>query len=110
MAELLRNGGHEEQRRKPEQDGCTAGYGCVSGNSGNSPEATKDGSSWGWEWPVIMRQPVKEPTSRKAYWSNAANAGVQSNWALTKERLINWGFYDIATAYQSTARQLLKPP
>jgi len=23
------------------------------------------------------------------------------NWALNKERLIHWGFYDLATAYQS---------
>ena len=37
--------------------------------------------------------------SRKAYW-RMANAGVVKR-ALTKERLINWGFYDIATAYQS---------
>ena len=37
--------------------------------------------------------------SRKAYW-RMANAGVIKR-ALTKERLINWGFYDLATAYQS---------
>ena len=37
--------------------------------------------------------------SRKAYW-RMANAGVVKR-ALTKERLINWGFYDLATAYQS---------
>ena len=37
--------------------------------------------------------------SRKAYW-RMANTGVV-NRALTKERLINWGFYDLATAYQS---------
>ena len=36
---------------------------------------------------------------RKGYWFNAGNKAV--NWALSKERLINWGFYDIATAYQS---------
>jgi RNA-directed DNA polymerase len=23
------------------------------------------------------------------------------NWALSKERLIHWGFYDLASAYQS---------
>ena len=37
--------------------------------------------------------------SRKAYW-RMANSGVVKN-ALTKERLIHWGFYDLATAYQS---------
>lgn len=46
---------------------------------------------------------------RKGYWFNAGNKAV--NWALSKERLINWGFYDLATAYQSIhARQLLKTP
>ena len=37
--------------------------------------------------------------SRKAYWRMAGNGVVQR--ALTKERLIHWGFYDLATAYQS---------
>lgn len=37
--------------------------------------------------------------SRKAYWRMARNGVV--NRALTKERLINWGFYDLSTAYQS---------
>ena len=36
---------------------------------------------------------------RKGYWFNAGNKAV--NWALSKERLIHWGFYDLATAYQS---------
>ena len=36
---------------------------------------------------------------RKGYWFNAGNKAV--NWALNKERLINWGFYDLTTAYQS---------
>ena len=36
---------------------------------------------------------------RRGYWFNAKNKAV--NWALSKERLINWGFYDLATAYQS---------
>ena len=36
---------------------------------------------------------------RKGYWFNAGNKAV--NWALNKERLINWGFYDLSTAYQS---------
>ena len=36
---------------------------------------------------------------RKGYWFNAGNKAV--NWALSKEKLINWGFYDLATAYQS---------
>ena len=37
--------------------------------------------------------------SRKAYWRMAGSGVVQR--ALTKERLIHWGFYDLATAYQS---------
>ena len=37
--------------------------------------------------------------SRKAYWRMARNGVV--NRALAKERLINWGFYDLSTAYQS---------
>jgi group II intron reverse transcriptase/maturase len=37
--------------------------------------------------------------SRKAYW-RMANTGVVKT-ALTKERLICWGFYDLAAAYQS---------
>ena len=37
--------------------------------------------------------------SRKAYW-RMANAGVVKR-ALTKERLIRWGFYDLTSAYQS---------
>ena len=36
---------------------------------------------------------------RKGYWLNAGNKAV--NWALRKERLISWGYYDLATAYQS---------
>ena len=36
---------------------------------------------------------------RKGYWFNAGNKAV--NWALDKERLISWGYYDLATAYQS---------
>ena len=35
---------------------------------------------------------------RKGYWFNAGNKAV--NWALNKERLINWGYYDLATAYR----------
>ena len=36
---------------------------------------------------------------RKGYWFNAGNKAV--NWALSKERLIHWGFYELTTAYQS---------
>lgn len=36
---------------------------------------------------------------RKGHWFNAGNKAV--NWALSKERLISWGYYDLATAYQS---------
>ena len=37
--------------------------------------------------------------SRKAYWRMAGCGVVQ--WALNKKRLIDWGYYDLATAYQS---------
>ena len=37
--------------------------------------------------------------SRKSYW-RMSNTGVVKR-ALTKERLINWGYYDLTTAYQS---------
>lgn len=37
--------------------------------------------------------------SRKAHWRMAGSGVVQR--ALTKERLTHWGFYDLATAYQS---------
>lgn len=37
--------------------------------------------------------------SRKSYW-RMSNVGVIKR-ALTKQRLINWGFYDLSTAYQS---------
>ena len=37
--------------------------------------------------------------SRKGYWFLSANRAV--NWALSKERLIRWGFYDLSNAYQS---------
>ena len=37
--------------------------------------------------------------SRKSYWRTAHTPSIQ--WALSKERLIHWGFYDLASAYQS---------
>ena len=37
--------------------------------------------------------------SRKSYWRTAHTPSIQ--WALSKERLIHWGFYDLAIAYQS---------
>ena len=37
--------------------------------------------------------------SRKGYWFLSGNKAV--NWALSKERLIRWGFYDLSNAYQS---------
>ena len=37
--------------------------------------------------------------SRKGYWFLSGNKAV--NWALSKERLIRWGFCDLTTAYQS---------
>ncbi len=37
--------------------------------------------------------------SRRAYWYVSGMSAV--NRALTKERMINSGFYDLATAYRS---------
>ena len=37
--------------------------------------------------------------SRKSYWRMSGSGVLQR--ALTKQRLINWGFYDLSTAYQS---------
>ena len=37
--------------------------------------------------------------SRKGYWYLSNNKAVK--WALSKERLIRWGFYDLSNAYQS---------
>jgi len=36
---------------------------------------------------------------RKGYWFNSRNKAV--TWALNKERLISWEFYDLQNAYQS---------
>ena len=41
----------------------------------------------------------KEAYSRKSYWRTVHTPSIQ--WALSKERLIHWGFYDVAIAYQS---------
>ena len=46
--------------------------------------------------------------SRRGHWFTTYTLAV--NMAMTKERLINSGFYDLATAYQFVARQLMKPP
>ena len=48
---------------------------------------------------VDSRYAATIANDRKGYWFNAGNKAV--NWALSKERLINWGFYDLTTAYQS---------
>lgn len=37
--------------------------------------------------------------SRKSYWRTAHTPSIQ--WTLSKERLIHWGFYDLAIEYQS---------
>ncbi len=41
----------------------------------------------------------QEGNSRRGYWFTTHTVAV--NMAMTKERLINSGFYDLATAYQS---------
>ena len=41
----------------------------------------------------------KAANSRRGYWFTTHTVVI--NMAMTKERLINSGFYDLATAYQS---------
>ena len=41
----------------------------------------------------------KAANSRHGYWFTTNTVAI--NMAMTKERLINSGFYDLATAYQS---------
>lgn len=48
---------------------------------------------------VSSRYAATIACDRKEYWFNAGNKAV--NWALSKERLINRGFYDLAAVYQS---------
>ena len=40
----------------------------------------------------------KAANSRRGYWFTTYTVAI--NMAMTKERLINSGFYDLATAYQ----------
>ena len=40
----------------------------------------------------------KAANSRRGYWFTTHTVAI--NMAMTKERLINSGFYDLATAYQ----------
>ena len=41
----------------------------------------------------------KAANSRRGYWFTTHTVAI--NMAMTKERLINSGFYDLAAAYQS---------
>ena len=41
----------------------------------------------------------KTANSRRGHWFNSNLIAVK--WAVSKERLINGGFYDLTTAYQS---------
>ena len=95
MAELLRDSGHEEQHGKPERMAV--------------PPDT-DVYLEQWKLPrtrmrkliglgVDSHYAATIAYDRKGYWFNAGSKAV--NWTLSKERLINWGFYDLATAYQS---------
>ena len=95
MDELLWNSRHEEQHRKPEWMAVppdtnvyletveTARYTQTQANGLRLPEWVASECAY----------------SRKSYWRMAGSGVVQR--ALTKERLINWGFYDLTTADQS---------
>lgn len=76
-------------------DGCTVAYVCASGSSGN-----------------CLRHDLEYYVGSK-YRNSGISDGQHSEWllvdgshrgvkmALTKERLTIWGFYVLATAYQS---------
>ena len=77
-------------------DGSITEYVCVYGNSGRNLERI---------YKNLVRLGIPEhyaatiANSRRKYWYISNNKAVI--WALNKERLINSGFYDLATAYQS---------
>ena len=95
MAELLRYSGHEEKHRRPER---------------LAVQTRTDVHREQWKLPRTRKRKLmglglpewaacEGAYSRKAYW-RMVNTGVVKT-ALTKERLIRWGFYDLAAAYQS---------
>ena len=77
-------------------DGSITEYACVYGNSGRNLERNIKN---------LVKLGIPEhyastiANSRRKYWYISNNKAVI--WALNKERLINSGFYDLATAYQS---------
>ena len=76
--------------------GCAEEYGCAYGNNGNCQEQESE-SCWGLGLPEWVA--YEGAYSRKGYWRMAGSGVVHRS--LTKERLIRWGFYDLALAYQS---------
>ena len=54
-----------------------------------------------WSFTALAAEsdPATIANSRRKYWYISNNKAVI--WALNKERLINSGYYDLATAYQS---------
>ena len=77
-------------------DGSVTEYVCAYGNNGNSPKRKKRN---------LIKMGIPEyyahmaANSRKGHWFCANLTTVKR--AMSKERLINSGFYDLATAYQS---------
>ena len=77
-------------------DGSITEYACVYGNSGRNLERNIKN---------LVKLGIPEhyastiANSRRKYWYISNNKAVI--WALNKERLINSGYYDLATAYQS---------
>ena len=77
-------------------DGFTTEYACAYGNSGRNLERNiKNLVKLG----IPEHYAATIANSRRKYWYISNNKAVI--WALNKERLINSGFYDLATAYQS---------
>ena len=95
MVELLWDSGHEEQHRKPERMAIPQDTDVYLETVETAQNRRRKLIGLGLpEW-----EACEGAYSRKSYW-RMSNTGVVKR-ALTKERLINWGFYDLATAYQS---------
>ena len=77
-------------------DGCTIESGCVSGNSGKLSR-TKKRNLIKLGIPEYFARMVAN--SRKGYWRTSNTLTVKR--AISKERLMRSGYYDLAIAYRS---------
>ncbi len=77
-------------------DGSITEYACAYGNNGRN-QGRRYVTLSRWEYPKDLA--MQAGNTRRGHWF--ATHTVAVNMAMTKERLINSGFYDLATAYQS---------